>query len=177
MLLPALLLSFSLVFVPMAQETDAYRHSVLLNFYQKSAKNESLADDFHALMEKYKGKDPLKLGYKAVSNAVMAKHTWSPYAKLKYLRTSGQIFEQAVALDKQDPEVRFLRYSIEFFVPRYLNMSGHLQEDKKIFLSAMLRHPRSGMPVESLKIMKDFLLRHPEHLTGDEREQVSNLKL
>lgn len=177
MLLPAVLLSLSLMLVPVAQDPDAYKHSVLLSYYQKSAKDEALADDFHDLMEKYKGKDPLKLGYKAVSNAVMAKHTWSPYAKLKYLRTSGQIFEQAVALDKQDPEVRFLRYSIEFFVPRYLNMSGHLIEDKKIFLAAMLRHPKSGMHVESLKIMKEFLLKREEHLTEEERQQVANLKL
>ncbi|WP_148041353.1 hypothetical protein [Rufibacter immobilis] len=176
MQLLAFLLSLCFLLVPLGQKTDPYAHSALLNYYQTAAKDEKVAEEFHGLMEKYRGKDPLKLGYKAVSNAIMAKHVWSPYTKLKFLRTSSEVFEQAVALDTQDPEVRFLRFTIENSIPRYLNMSGHLAEDKKVFMAAILRYPRSNMPVESIKIMRDYLLRK-DLVTGEERHRVENLNL
>ncbi|WP_192821378.1 hypothetical protein [Rufibacter sp. LB8] len=177
MYLIALLFTLCLVVAPTTwQATDPYAHQKLLNFYQTASKDEKIAEQFHSLMHKYQGKDPLKMGYKAVSNAIMAKHTWSPYSKLKYLKQSSQIFDQAVALDNTDPEVRFLRYSIENYIPRYLNMSSHLEEDKRVFMAAILKHPRSGMPSESVKIMREFLLRK-ELLTAQEKEQVEKLKL
>ncbi|ALI97873.1 hypothetical protein [Rufibacter tibetensis] len=169
-----LYLCFFLMITP--QKSDPYSHASLLNYYQTATKSEEIAQKFLSLMEKYQGKDPLKLGYKAVSHAIMAKHVWSPYAKLKYLRQSSQLFEDAVALDKQDPEVRFLRFSIENYIPRYLNMSSHLEEDKKIFMAAILRHPRSGISPETVKIMRDFLLRK-ELLTQQEQQQIAKLNL
>ncbi|RNI29287.1 hypothetical protein [Rufibacter latericius] len=169
-----LFICFSLAFLQ--QKADPYAHASLLNYYQTAAKDEEIAEKFITLMNKYQGKDPLKLGYKAVSHAIMAKHVWSPYAKLKYLRQSSQFFEQAVALDKQDAEVRFLRFSIENYIPRYLNMSSHLEDDKRVFMDAILRHPRSGISAETIKIMRDFLLRK-DLLTEQEQQQVAKLEL
>ncbi|WP_207435019.1 hypothetical protein [Sabulibacter ruber] len=147
-----------------------------MNYYQTAAKDEAIAKKFISLMDKYQGNDPLKLGYKAVSHAIMAKHVWSPINKIKYLRQSAAVFEQAVALDKQDPEVRFLRFSIENYIPRYLNMSPNLEEDKKVFMAAILKHPRSGISSETVKIMRDFLLRK-DLLTEQEQKQVAKLNL
>lgn len=147
-----------------------------VNYYQTAAKDEEIAKKFVSLMDKYPGKDPLKMGYRAVSHAIMAKHVWSPYSKLKYLRQSSQFFEQAVALDKQDAEVRFLRFSIENYIPRYLNMSSHLEEDKRVFMDAILRHPRSGISAETVKIMRDFLMRK-DLLTEQEQQQLAKLDL
>ncbi|GAB2540828.1 hypothetical protein [Rufibacter soli] len=176
MYLTSLLLFFCFSFISFWQSAETYSHNALVTYYQKAAKDEAIAEEFHALMAKYKGKDPLKLGYKAVSNAIMAKHAWSPYNKIKFLRTSAEVFEQAVALDNTDPEVRFLRYSIEYNIPRYLNMSHHLEDDKRVFMAAMLKHPRSGIPLESMKIMRDYLLRK-DLVSGDERKRVENLNL
>ncbi|WP_181306810.1 hypothetical protein [Rufibacter sp. XAAS-G3-1] len=172
----ATLLSFCFFLLAFQQKSDPYSHTSLLNYYQTATKSEETAARFMALMDKYQGKDPLKLGYKAVSHALMAKHVWSPYAKLKYLRQSSEIFEEAVALDKLDPEVRFLRFSIEHYIPRYLNMSSHLEDDKRVFMAAILKHPRSGISAETVKIMRDFLLRK-DLLSAQEQQQVANLSL
>lgn len=172
----ATLISFCLFLVALQQKPDPYSHASLLNFYQTATKSEETAEKFMALMDKYQGKDPLKLGYKAVSHAIMAKHVWSPYAKLKYLRQSSVYFEEAVALDKLDPEVRFLRFSIENYIPRYLNMSSHLEEDKRVFMAAILKHPRSGISSETVKIMRDFLLRK-DLLSEQEQQQMVKLNL
>lgn len=173
----SLLIFFGFLFIPWPQSNDPYRHANLLNYYKLGAKDEEKAKQFYELMEDYRGNDPLKLGYKAVSNAILAKYSWSPYSKIKHLRQSAKVFDQAVQLDKQDPEVRFLRYSIEYYIPKYLNMSAHLEEDKEIFLQAMLQYPQSGIPVESMRVMRDFLLKKEEHLTPAQRQQVASLKL
>ncbi|WP_205502026.1 hypothetical protein [Rufibacter psychrotolerans] len=170
------LLSVCLLFVPFGQKTDPYAHAALLNYYQTATKDENVAKRFMTLMDKYQGNDPLKLGYKAVSHAIMAKHVWSPMSKLRYLRQSADVFDRAVALDRTDPEVRFLRFSIENYIPRYLNMSPNLEEDKKVFMAAILKHPRSGISAETVKIMRDFLLRK-DLLTEQERKQVEKLPL
>jgi len=174
--LTALLITFLFGFIPFLQKKDPYAHATLVNYYHVAAKEQDEAKNFLALMEKYKGRDPVITGYRGVANAIMAKHAWSPYAKLKYLRNSSRIFEEAVKLNPSNAEVRFLRYSIENYVPRYLNMSGNLMEDKKVFMAALLKHPKSGIPQESAKIMVDFLLRK-DLVSGEERRQVENLKL
>ncbi|KAA6432282.1 hypothetical protein ACD591_20540 [Rufibacter glacialis] len=172
----ASLLSLCLFLVALQQKADPYAHSSLLAYYQTATKDEGIARKFITLMDNYQGRDPLKLGYKAVSHAIMAKHVWSPYAKMKYLRQSSQIFEEAVALDKHDPEVRFLRFSIENYIPRYLNMSNNLAEDKKVFMAAIMRHPRSGISSETVKIMRDFLVRK-DLLTKQEQQQMEKINL
>ncbi|MFC6999189.1 hypothetical protein [Rufibacter roseus] len=176
MYLNSFLLSIFLFIAPIGQAKDPYAHTALVNYYQTAAKDEDIAEEFHELMQKYKGKNPVTVGYKAVSNAIMAKHVWSPYSKIKYLRASASIFDEAVQLNPNNAEVRFLRFSIENYIPRYLNMSSNLEEDKKVFMAALLKHPKSGIPNESVKIMKDFLLRK-DLVTGEERRQVENLKL
>jgi len=176
MKLTTYLLSILFFLTSFQQGQNPYAHQALLNYYQDAAKDEKIAERFHDLMGKYRGKDPVILGYKAVSNAIMAKHVWSPYSKIKHLKASSQVFEQAVAESPKNAEVRFLRYSIENYIPRYLNMSSNLEDDKKVFMAALLRHPKSGIPPESIKIMRDFLLRK-DLVTGEERRQVENLRL
>lgn len=174
--LVALFVMFLVTFVSFGQKKDPYAHSTLVNYYQIAAKDEDEAEAFLELMDKYKGKDPVVTGYKAVSNAIMAKHAWSPYSKIKYLKNCSNIFEQAVKLNPQNPEVRFLRYSIEYNIPKYLNMSQNLEEDKKVFMAALLKHPNSGIPRESVKIMVSYLLRK-DLVTAEERQQVEKLKI
>lgn len=170
-----ILILFLVSFVSMGQNKNSYAHTDLVDYYQVAAKDKGKAEDFLAHMGRYKGKDPVVTGYKAVSNAIMAKHVWSPYSKIKYLKNCAAIFEQAVVLSPTNPEVRFLRFSIENYIPRYLNMSSNLEEDKKVFMAALMKHPHSGIPEESVKIMADFLIRK-DLVSGEERRKVEKMK-
>jgi hypothetical protein len=144
---------------------------------EKGAKDKEVCERFVAHLANYKGKDPVVLGFRAAAQGVMAKHAWSPYYKLKYLRQSAQLFEQVLKTHPDVAEVRFLRYTVQFFIPRYLNLSDNMDEDKKVFLASLLAYPNSNLDAEAVQIMRRFLLRHPEQLTEQELKLISNLKV
>lgn len=116
------------------------------------------------------------LAYKAASEAVMAKYVWNPYSKLKHLKTGGEMFAEAVALDAKHPEIRFLRFTVEHYVPRYLNMSQHLQEDKQLIIRSLQAYPRSGISAELARAMRDFMLQK-DHCTEEEKKVLQQLKI
>jgi tetratricopeptide (TPR) repeat protein len=156
--------------------TESYQAAELRDYYQKASKCGQTAEAFHKFMSAYTGKDPVILGFKGASEAVMAKYAWSPYNKLKHLKTSAAIFEQAVKLDPDNAEIRFLRYTVEYYVPRYLNLSGHVEEDRKIILNSLYNYPKSGLNPEPVKIMRDFLLT-ANHLNEQEKQQLRTIKI
>jgi hypothetical protein len=156
--------------------SEVYRAAELRQFYQKASKDAETAEAFHKFMGAYDGKDPVVVGFKGASEAVMAKYAWSPYNKLKHLRASAEIFDQAVKMDPDNPEIRFLRYTVEYYVPRYLNMSAHVEEDRKLILNSLYKYPKSGLDAEPGKIMRDFLLT-ADHLSEQEKQQLRTIKI
>lgn len=131
---------------------------------------------FHELMSNYEDNNPVVLAYKAVSEAIMAKHVWNPYMKMKHLQRSSEIFEQAVQLDTSNPEIRFLRFTVEHYVPRYLNMSKNLQDDKAKIIAGLQRHPKSGLSTEMARDIRDFMLTK-DHCTEQEKQKLKNIPI
>ncbi|MGV3504117.1 MAG: hypothetical protein ACO1O1_10440 [Adhaeribacter sp.] len=182
--MPITLLSLFLLFTGLLfrsedlfQSENSYKVHDLRHFMESSAKDKEVCERFVKHLGNYKGKDPVVLGFEAAAQGVMAKHAWSPYYKLKYLHHSAQLFEKVMKQHPQVPEVHFLRYTVQFFIPRYLNLSDNLEEDKKVFLPSLLAYPKSELDAEAVQIMRRFLLRHPEHLTEQELKLITNLKV
>jgi hypothetical protein len=157
-------------------DSTHYRVSELRNQYWEASKEEAAAKRFHKKMSAYQEDDPVVLAYKAASEAVMAKHVWNPYSKLKQLKMANAIFEEAVALDKDNPEIRFLRFTVEHYVPRYLNLSPHVQEDKKMIISSLQAHPNSNLSEPLARTMRDFMLTK-DHCTAEEKKLLRNINI
>ncbi|MCC9136302.1 hypothetical protein ACFSKU_01595 [Pontibacter silvestris] len=157
-------------------DTSQYKIAELRGLYLKATQDEEAGKEFHKFMDKYNGNHPVILAYKAASEASMAKYVWNPYSKLKHLKTSASIFEKAVKLDKDEPEIRFLRFTVEHYVPRYLKLSEHLNEDKKIIINSLKNYPASGLSPGLAKIMRDIMLS--EDLTSeDEKKILRNVRI
>ncbi|MBC5775022.1 hypothetical protein H8S95_13175 [Pontibacter sp. KCTC 32443] len=173
-----LLITLLMVCLQMAQAAGItnYKLPELRVEYLAASKDEEAAKDFYAKMEKYTGKDPVVLGYKAASEAVMAKYAWNPYFKMKHLNTAMDLFNEAVALDKDHPEIRFLRFVVEYHVPRYLNMSEHLEEDKAIIIESLVEHPKSGINTQLARTMRDVMLER-DRSTEEEKKLLKSLKI
>ncbi|NDK55912.1 hypothetical protein [Pontibacter fetidus] len=162
--------------VAKAANATTYKLSELRVEYLAASKNEDAAEDFYAKMEKYTGKDPVVIGYKAASEAVMAKYVWNPYFKMKHLNTALGLFEEAVALNRDNPEIRFLRFIVEYHIPDYLNMSQHMAEDKAIVIEGLVEHPKSGINKALAQTMRDVLLEK-ERCTPEEKQLLKSLKI
>nr|WP_255709855.1 hypothetical protein [Pontibacter harenae] len=152
----------------------AYNLNKLRVQYLEASKDSEVGKKFNKLMHDYKGQDPVVMAYRAASDATMAKYVWNPYSKLKHLKTSAAGFKEAVAMSPNNAEIRFLRFTVEHYVPRYLDMSGHLDEDKKIIISSLRNHRKAGLDPDFARTMRDFLLTK-DHLNEEEKVQLKQV--
>ena len=171
-----LLLTSLLYFCSLFQTDLNYEVADLRKVYYQATKDKKTYDQLARHLAKYEGNDVMVQGFQAGIAGVGAKYASGFYAKLKLVRTASHAFEKVVKKDPHNPEIRFLRYTIEHHIPRYLLMSGHMQEDKKIVLNGLLTYPRSGIDAEVFKLMREYFLRS-DHSTEEERKMLLNLKV
>ncbi|GHA54473.1 hypothetical protein [Pontibacter akesuensis] len=173
--LPFLFLLF-IVQIALADNPSSYKLTVLREEYRAASLDADVASRFNKKMMAYKGEDASVLAYKAASEAVMAKYVWNPYSKLKQVKSAAAIFEKAVEKDADNPEIRFLRFTVEYYVPRYLNLSPNIEKDKKIVIEALKEHPKSGMPTELARTILDFMISK-EHTTPAEKKVLQRIDI
>ena len=82
---------------------------------------------------------------------------------------------QAVSIDPQNPEVRFLRFSVESNLPAFLGLSKHVDEDKEMLLNAALSHPKSGLDAEAFRTVRDFLVARG-HVSEGDAQKLNKVK-
>jgi hypothetical protein len=107
---------------------DLYSKSV----YSEKTTTLVLIDKADGFSEKSMAK-----AYKAAGLALMAKHKFSPWDKLSYLKKASNLFDEAVKSDINNVEIRFLRLSIEFNTPSFVGMSKNIETDKAMILKTL----------------------------------------
>ncbi|MBJ6145124.1 hypothetical protein [Hymenobacter sp. BT559] len=148
--------------------------AALRRHYEQAAANKEAGEKFYDLLHGYKGQEALVLGYKAASEAIKARDA-SMLNKLTYVQQAARTFEQAVALDPANAEIRFLRFSVESNLPPFLGLSKHVDEDKAFLVAAALQHPRSGLDDEAFRTVRGFLVDRG-HVSEAQAAQLSQVK-
>jgi hypothetical protein len=164
---------FQFPFLALMASDEAFSLRNLRSIYPRASADEALSQKFYQQMATYRGNDPVVLGYKAVSEAIQAKYVWSPYNKLRHVRNAKKIFQLALSKHPYHPEVRFLRYTMEYSIPKYLKMSEHLEEDRRLIVENLLRYPASDIDREGFNLMRDFMIAG-DHLASFEKEKLKN---
>lgn len=77
--------------------------------------------------------------YYGASQALMARYSWNPYRKVAFLKGGLQDLHRAIEKSPSNPELRFLRFSIEYHLPSFLGMSSHMDEDRKTMVELIGR--------------------------------------
>lgn len=72
--------------------------------------------------------------YRAVSEAMMARVVWNPVSKLSQVIKYADQMDAVIKSDADNIEARFLRFSIEYNIPKFLGMSKHLEEDRDMIV-------------------------------------------
>jgi hypothetical protein len=109
--------------------------------------------------------EPLRLAYRAVGEALKARHTWLPWEKLAYYKTAMQMFEQALAYQPAEIEVRFLRYTIQQNTPSLLGLGTDMEDDKRTILYNIVN---SATDLYMKQSIANHLLKR-ERLTASEK--------
>ena len=172
---PAAALSF-LALSPflLMSATSPLDPATLRRHYEAAAADKTAGEKFYQLLADYNANDALVLAYKAAAEAIRARDA-SMFNKLTYVQQAARTFEQAVALDGNNPEIRFLRFSVESNLPAFLGLSKHLDEDRALLLRSSLSHPESGLDAEAFRTVRDFLVDRG-HVSEAEAQQLSKLK-
>ena len=68
---------------------------------------------------------------------LMAKYTANPFSKLEYFKEGKTLLENAIASNKNDIELRFLRCAIQENLPAFLDYNDNLDEDKNYIMKYM----------------------------------------
>lgn len=97
----------------------------------KAVESSALTDSVYQKLIKLPNKTALLTAYIGTLEALKAKHSWNPYNKIKYVKVSLKTMQKAINMDKEDMEIRFMRFSIEHYTPAFLGFSKDLAIDRK----------------------------------------------
>ncbi len=153
--------------------SSPYHPATLRRHYELAAADKAAGEKFYQLLANYNERDALVLGYKAAAEAIRARDA-SMFNKLTYVQDAARTFEQAVGLAPQNPEIRFLRFSVESNLPAFLGLSKHVDEDKELLLNAALNHPKSGLDAEAFRTVRDFLVARG-HVSDEQAQRLSRV--
>jgi hypothetical protein len=134
-----------------------FSSSQLRPWYRQAVKDSLAAQRFWNKLKGYRGDHGLNLAYKGVARSLVAKNSWNPMEKLRFLNEAAGFFKQAVRHAPENIEIRFLRFSIEHYTPSFVGLSNHLREDKDVFLTNLHRFAEFELTEEEVRLMANFL--------------------
>ena len=107
------------------------------SLYSKASNEEKAAKDLLESLENKDTKEPVLLGYKGAAHMMMAKHVGNPFTKMSHFNKGKDIFSSAIAADKNNLELRFLRFAVQAEAPAFLGYRDNLEEDKLLLLNGV----------------------------------------
>jgi len=120
--------------------------------------SKKITDSLYSHLSDVKDRSALLNAYMGTLEALKAKHAWNPYYKIKYLNDSEKTFKGAVSNDPHNIEIRFMRFSIEHNVPKFLGYNKNLVVDREEMIKQIDRKYYSSADKALVKTIIDFLI-------------------
>ncbi len=99
--------------------------------------DQSKTERFHKRVMSIENPSATEVAYQAASKALMAKRTWNPIEKISYINKYGRLIDQAIKMEPNSIEIRFLRLSIDFYTPMILGRKDNVKKDKYYILEML----------------------------------------
>jgi hypothetical protein len=124
------LIVLAVIFFPLLEQSEETSLLKIRNlFYQATEESES-ADLLNAmLIEPLTSSNITLQGYKGMSFMLLSKYSYNPYKKLYYFKKGSSILDKAIEEDKENIELRYLRYTVQCEAPIFLNYRSALSAD------------------------------------------------
>ncbi len=156
---------------------NEFRHT-----YYSGVENEEFADSLQNLLSSSFGSDTsnypaIALAYKAGVIALRSKHAFWPFSKMSYLNESMDIFAEAIDDDPNNLEIRFMRFSILYYVPGILGYDEEEEKDLNKVFELLLNKDFSTIDFELQEGMAEFLIESDLLTVEQERALQSRFML
>lgn len=132
-------ITISLLYIGFITYASSPNLNVIRSEFHKAALDPEKIVSFHTYISNIDDNEPILKAYRATSEALMAQITWNPVEKYQQLQKFEELINDAVKNDPDNIEIRFLRFSVEYSIPRFLGASKNLMEDKHMILSNLER--------------------------------------
>ncbi len=126
--------------------------------YYEVIHDASLTDTFFTKVYGTSDSSAIIEAYRGAAWALRAKIAWNPMVKLSYLKKSQKTLEVSVGKDSSNLEIRFIRYSIQFHLPRYLGMSNEMEEDFSLIKSNLINYASPELPPDVAQFIVKFVI-------------------
>lgn len=135
--------------------------------FQKAVEDTERIEPLRRDLDAISDTTPLITAYRASVEAMMAQVVWNPISKYKQVLLYDKLMSEAVHADSSSLEIRFLRLSIEYNLPKFLGMSEHVEKDKKFIVENLDQIAFLGIdPYYSRFIL--FFLKNSELYTDEQ---------
>lgn len=105
------------------------------DMFLAATERKTALDSLMARLELIDRKTPTEESYLGICNGFYCQHVDGNWAKLKYVVKAKNHLNSAVERDGKDPELRFMRFMLEHFLPSFLGMNKHIAEDLQVILA------------------------------------------
>lgn len=141
-----------------------------------AANDSKAADKFHERFETIDEKkaEPVLVGFKAISELILAKHAFNPMSKVSHFKKGKRMLETAVARDPKNAQIIFFRYTTQVNVPSMLNYSANVKEDRQLLINYLKADAKAPKDADLHKRIKKYLLTEKPG-TKAETEMIKNL--
>ena len=139
----------------LAQDVSIHK---IRNLFNDAVKDDNSRKIFYKYMADIQSKQPVVIAYKASAKALEAKDAWNPINKLSYLKEASQLFENAISQEPKNIELRFLRFSVQYYTPRWLGMSDELNEDKNVIITYINDYKKLNIDEGVLSWIQTFMI-------------------
>lgn len=109
------------------------------------------------------------MAYLGTLQAMLAGNKSNPFSKLSWFNKGKATIENAIKQEPNNPEIRFLRLSVQLKTPSFLFYYGDIDVDKKIVINQNEYFKRIGIQKE----VNQFLIENAE-LTKEEKTRLNN---
>lgn len=130
---------FLMLFIMNIGITYAHTIDEIRKTFQLAINNSNITEKLSSDLKKISKPDALTQAYIASLEALKAKHAWNPFTKHQYMKSFGDMMNNAVNRMPENMEIRYLRYNIQYNVPSYLGYSSNLEEDRKFIVNSFLK--------------------------------------
>lgn len=153
-------------------KTKLLRRQVML-----AVNNSKINDSLYNALAAMPNKSPLITGYIGTLQALKAKHHWNPYFKLKHVKDAQKTFAKAVTADPHNMEIRFLRFSVDFKLPRLLGYTKNLEADKDEIIAQLTQKNYTADNKDLVITIINFLKEANMHTAAEDAFLTKQLAL
>lgn len=153
-------LTFMLFFYCMVSPAQELPLEEIRSLYSRAAVEKSACEKLMDQLDSVSVRtNPLLFGYRGSATMMMAEHVGNPFSKLCYFNKGKEMLNGAIEADKDNMELRFLRFAAQTKAPAMLGYRGQIEEDKKRILEALPRTDDASLKKLIVKFMaaSDFV--------------------